>query len=66
MKYSICTLRNERSDDKGLENIPQVYIKNNNNGKNANERKKKIAYSSGFACPPWMHRRTDGRNPSYI
>ena len=34
--------------------IITVYIwKNNNNGKNTNERKKKIAYSSGFACPPW-------------
>ena len=46
MKYKNITLRNEKSDEKSLENIPQK-----NNDKTANESKKKITYSYGFACP---------------
>ena len=37
MKYHNITLKNEKSGEKCLENIPLVDIKNNNNDKNTNE-----------------------------
>ena len=39
---------------KSIKKIYSWYIKiNNNSDKNTKDSKKKIAYSSGFACPPW-------------
>ena len=42
-----------------IKSINKIYswykLLNNNSNKNTNDSKKKIAYSSGFACPPWIY-----------